>query len=410
MVISGLSGNEIYCLALKGFGPGEVAVGNSVQSLGIAGGFASFGKSLAGGEISQITSLISEGRHAAIARMEQEAQQRGAIGVTGVQSELRTLAGYTEFLSQGTGVTGQPGRFFSTSASGIELFCHLDAGYTPVRFVMGNVAYALGIGRGLTGSLRQLAQGEVSEFSQMYNGIRHVALQRLQMEAAQAGANAVVDVKLKMLPYDPDTVELLLTGTAAYHPRLSQGPVQPHQVVTSELSGEELWNLAKLGYVPVQLVTATSVYSLGVAQGIGAMFKAMSRGELPEVTQLIYKARGNCLELLRREAHALGAQNVVGNKLIIKELSPGLIEIIAVGTAVRRAEGFAPQSEVLPPQAVIVDRDNMDNDAPVFGVANNPYAAMMRGGGAQANPMVWLIVAVIMMGVPCLFALLKGAH
>ena len=35
MFISGLSGNEIYCLALKGFSPGEIAVGNSVVSMGV---------------------------------------------------------------------------------------------------------------------------------------------------------------------------------------------------------------------------------------------------------------------------------------------------------------------------------------------------------------------------------------
>ena len=103
----------------------------------------------AGGEVRQITDLISEGRHKAIERMEQEAQRDGAIGVTGVSTKLGRLAGFTEFLSQGTGVHPyQPGgqhRFFSTAASGIGLYCQLDAGYQPVRFSMGNIAYALGI-------------------------------------------------------------------------------------------------------------------------------------------------------------------------------------------------------------------------------------------------------------------------
>src|SRR4051812_12248996 len=165
-----MSGNEIYCLSLKGFAPGEIAVGNSVQSLGFGGSLGASFQSLAGGEIQDITRMISEGRHAAIGRMEEEAKRRGASGVTGVATELKTLAGYTEFLSQGTGVHTQQQRpFFSTAASGIELYCHVDAGYQPMKFVMGNVAYALGIGRGLTGSFRTMAQGEVHEFSQMYN-------------------------------------------------------------------------------------------------------------------------------------------------------------------------------------------------------------------------------------------------
>jgi len=68
MIISGLSGNEIYCLSMKGFAPGELTVGNSVRSLGIAGSLGSSLKTLAGGEIENITHMISEGRHAAIQR------------------------------------------------------------------------------------------------------------------------------------------------------------------------------------------------------------------------------------------------------------------------------------------------------------------------------------------------------
>ncbi len=34
MLMTGLSGNEIYCLAQKGYSPGNIVVGNSVHSLG----------------------------------------------------------------------------------------------------------------------------------------------------------------------------------------------------------------------------------------------------------------------------------------------------------------------------------------------------------------------------------------
>ncbi len=364
MLISGMSGNEVYCLAQKGLFPGEIVVGNSVCSMGFGGGIARFGQTLAGGEITTVTELISAGRHAAIHRMEEEGRGHGAVGVTSVVTELRTLAGYTEFLAQGTSVHTQGGaggsRLFSSAASGMELYCHLDVGYRPVRFVMGNIAYALGLGRGITGSLRTFAQGEVHEFSQMYNAIRHHALERLRAEAAAAGANSVVDVVIQMLPYGPSALELLLTGTASYHPGISRGPVSPEQVVTSELTGEEIWNLAALGYAPLQLVMATSVYSLGLAAGIGTRLRSISRGELPEVTKLIYRARENALELLRREATRIGAERVIGNKLRIVELAPGLIEIMAIGTAVRRVEEMRPASEALIPQALIVERDTIE--------------------------------------------------
>ena len=107
MNVSGLSGNEIFCLTQKGWAPGSIVVGNSVQSLGLIGGFTSSLKSMAGGEITNLTSLISEGRHAAIARIEAEARQRGAQGLTGVATDLKTLGGLVEFLSIGSAVHSQ---------------------------------------------------------------------------------------------------------------------------------------------------------------------------------------------------------------------------------------------------------------------------------------------------------------
>src|SRR5689334_19647238 len=54
MFVSGLSGNEIYCLALKGFTAGELTVGNCVNSMGLGGSLSSFGQSLSGGEITAL--------------------------------------------------------------------------------------------------------------------------------------------------------------------------------------------------------------------------------------------------------------------------------------------------------------------------------------------------------------------
>lgn len=64
MIVSGFSGNELYCLAKKGFAPGSIVVGNSVQSLGVVGGLSSGLRTIAGGEISNLTRLITEGSSA----------------------------------------------------------------------------------------------------------------------------------------------------------------------------------------------------------------------------------------------------------------------------------------------------------------------------------------------------------
>ena len=115
------------------------------------------------------------------------------------------------------------GPFFSTACTGQDLYCQIDSGYEPRHFVIGNVAYALGIGRGITGGLKVLARrGEVKEFSDMYNHTRHLALERLEAEAAERGCNAVVDIITKILPFGPGVREMLMVGTGSFNPALGQ--------------------------------------------------------------------------------------------------------------------------------------------------------------------------------------------
>ena len=104
MLMTGLSGNEIYCLAQLGYGPGNIVVGNSVHSLGLVRGITSGLKTLSGGEIRSVTQLIVDGRHAAINRLEQEAKEESSRGLTGVTSELRQLGNLMEFMAIGSAV------------------------------------------------------------------------------------------------------------------------------------------------------------------------------------------------------------------------------------------------------------------------------------------------------------------
>jgi uncharacterized protein YbjQ (UPF0145 family) len=363
MLMTGLSGNEIYCLAQKGFDPGNIVVGNSVHSLGLVRGITSGLKMMSGGEVRSITELIVDGRHAAISRLEQEARDEGDRGLTGVVSELRKLSGLLEFLAVGSSVKtpGESGPFFSTACTGQDLFCQVDAGYEPRHFVIGNVAYALGIARGLSGGLKMLARrGEVKEFSDMYNHTRHLALERLEAEAAERGCNAVVDIITRIIPFGPGVREMLMVGTGSYNPALGQ-PKIPY---TSELTGEELWNLTHLGYAPHRLLLGTSVYALGLAGGFSAFFRSFARGEIDEVTRLVYDARENCLDHIRREAEELRVDAVIGVKIFINELGAGLVEVMAIGTGIKKHPGVATQSDQLIPQAITRDRDTFFDQAP----------------------------------------------
>lgn len=360
MIMSGLSGNELYCLAQKGWTPGNIVVGNSVYSLGVVRSFTSSIRTLAGGEVGSITSLINDGRHAAISRLEQEAHREGMHGLTGVTSELKQLTGLVEFLAIGSAIRSEgDSHFFSTACTGQELYCFLDAGYQPRSFVIGNVAYALGVGRGLLGSLRLTVRGEVKEFSDLYNHTRHLALERIEIEAGLKGCNSVVDITTRILPFGPGVREMLMVGTGSFNPALEKST----RPVTSELTGEELWNLTQLGYAPVRLVLGTSVYSLGFLGGISAFFKSLGRGEINEITRLIYDARENCLRHIQDEAVSINADGVIGIKVFVYEIGSGLVEVMAVGTAIKRNPNVRVESSQLIPQAIIRDRDTFFDDA-----------------------------------------------
>ena len=80
------------------------------------------------------------------------------MGITGVNSELVQHAGNVEFLSIGSsihkeGAVGQTETLeFTSSADGQELYCQIDAGFKPLKFAFGNVAYSIGVGGGIAGA------------------------------------------------------------------------------------------------------------------------------------------------------------------------------------------------------------------------------------------------------------------
>ena len=364
---SGLSGNEMYCAWLLGYQPGNLLVGNSVFSMGFLGGISSNIRTFVGGEIKQYTDMIAEGRRLSLERFDKELSESGGSGATGVSSELIFHPGNAEFLSVGSTLhrdNGSEHAPFTTSADAQELFCQWDAGYRPMSFVFGNVAYSIGVGRGITGALRQLAKGEVRQYSDIFNTTRHLALQRIEREAKSKGANSVIGIRTSILPIGLNGVqEMVMIGTASHHEKLDSIAQQMGGVMTSDLTAEETWNIAKLGYAPLRIVIGTSVYSLGLAGGILASFRNLVRGEIKELTHMIYGAREESLKKVQDQAKAVGADDVLGIKTYIYNLGNGVIEFLAIGTAVKRVQQVATYTEQLPPQAIIRDKDTFVNTA-----------------------------------------------
>lgn len=354
-ITTGLSGNEIYCLEKKGLLPGNIVVGNSVHALGFVGSLGSGFKAILGGEIEQVTKLIEEGRNTAYQRMLKETESHGATGITGVTSQLIFHGPNIEFLSIGSTVhAAKPKQYenFSTSADGQELYAQLDADYHPICFAFGNTAYSMGLGRGIIGGLKTFKRGEIKEYSDIFNQTRHLALQRIVEHAKQHKANAVLGIRTSILPFG-GVNEMLMIGTASR----AEFITDPEQIITSDMTNIEMWNMASLGYAPLRLLLGTSVYSLGLVGNITSILKSFVRGEINELTQLVYAARENAIAIINNEAREIGADDVIGVKTYVYQLGNNLIEFLAIGTAVKKIPKLKTQSPQLPPQAIIEDKD-----------------------------------------------------
>ena len=364
---SGLSGNEMYCAYLLGYTPGDLLVGNSVFSMGYFGSLRTNVRTFVGGEMAQFTNMISEGRRLSLERFNQELANCGGSAASGVSSELIFHPGNAEFLTIGSSIhaaASQTANVFTTSADAQELFCQWDAGYQPISFVFGNVAYSIGAGMNLLGSLRKLAKGEVKQYSDIFNTTRNLALTRIEQEALSKGANSIIGIRTNIIPLAITGVqEMMMIGTASFSNAITGVASTVGGVTSSDLTAEETWNIAKLGYAPLKLLLGTSVYSLGVAGGIKAALRNLVKGEIKELTQMIYGAREESLKKVRAQAEEVGADDVLGIKTYIYDVGNNMIEFLAIGTAIKKVDGVMPRTDQLPPQAIIRDKDTFIDKA-----------------------------------------------
>lgn len=392
--VTSFSGNEIFCLEQIGYRPGRICFGNSVMSLGVARGVGATLSNLAGGEVTEVTDLIHEARERAYERMMKEAETFGGNGVASVNFDIINHAGQIEFIAVGSTVhhPDEEGIQFSTPASGQDFYCQIDAGFSPKDFVFGNIAYSIGVGGNLKGSFSRLQRGEVPQFTKIFDHTRHTALERIKQEAKAKKANAVIGIITSISPF-MGTQEMMMLGTAADHPALQEYYDDP---VTSNLTGQELWNMVNLGYMPIQLVMGVSVYSLGLASGVRSLFKSLGRGEIETTTALLHEARDKALERVHEAALACQADEVIGVKTRIYNLGGGLIECMVMGTAVKKIASVTTRSKHLLPQALTTDQDTFFDSAVGTNVGlNKTQAASARITQGQIRSMIITIIFVL---------------
>lgn len=90
-------------------------------------------------------------------------------------------------------------------------------GYRITRTIgatFGLIVRSRGLGRNIVAGLRSLAGGEIPEYTQLLEQVRHEALARLTAHARSLGANAVVGLGFDTSEMGDIMTEVLAFGTA----------------------------------------------------------------------------------------------------------------------------------------------------------------------------------------------------
>ena len=241
---------------------------------------------------------------------------------------------------------------FTSDFSVNEYLLVEDVGYEPLGLVLGSSVYHIGFRR----QGRWLRSGEFEALSRALYDARHLAMGRMQAEAADLGADGVVGVRLDVRGFGDHghVAEFLAVGTAI-RKRGAKRPSTPSgQPFTSDLSGQDFWTLMRTGSRPVGLVMGSCVYVVGMLGRTTTRFTVGWRNvELDMFTRAMYDARELAMTRMQHEARSLEADGVVGVELAEHAHGWGgrVVEFFSIGTAIVRDAS----SEALPSPTPVID-------------------------------------------------------
>jgi uncharacterized protein YbjQ (UPF0145 family) len=86
------------------------------------------------------------------------------------------------------------------------------------------------------------------------------------------------------------------------------------------------------------VVRGITVRSRSIIGNIGAGLQTLVGGNITLYTQLCERARGEAFDLMLQHAAEMGANAVIGARYDANEVSAGVTEVLAYGTAVRVEE------------------------------------------------------------------------
>jgi len=137
-----------------------------------------------------------------------------------------------------------------------------------------------------------------------------------------------------MPEYVPGSTANLPSG-AAQRLRAMRGTGERPAFFTSDLSVDEFLLVEQAGFDALGLVLGSSIYHVGFQWQKWSVSQ-----ELPVLTKAMYEARELAMTRMEEEADLLGADGVVGVRLVFKQyaMDEGVLEFQAIGTAIRHRE------------------------------------------------------------------------
>jgi uncharacterized protein YbjQ (UPF0145 family) len=219
--------------------------------------------------------------------------------------------------------SGKP--FFTSDLSPNEYLLTKESGCDPIGLVMGSSFYQVGNYQNLWG-YRKIT-GEVANLTQAQLTARELAVSRLQQEAALLGAHGVIGVRLtqRRKGWGVGMVEFTAIGTAIRIP----GEPPTKSPFTSDLSGQEFWQLRQAGYRPKGLVFGACSYYVHSDRNTRNLMnrsiwsrifgQGRQNQEMVQFTQGLQDARELAVLRMTKDIQQHGATGAVGMSIEINE-------------------------------------------------------------------------------------------
>ena len=235
---SDLSVNEFLLVRRAGFDPIGLVVGSSIYHIGYQQ--ASWNQNQ---EMAVLSQAMYHARELAMARMEEEADALGADGIVGVRLDVGRYEWgehLAEFIAIGTAVRSHDGtshrtkhgKPFTSDLSGQDFYVLLSMGYIPTGLVMGSCVYHVAH-QGLRQAFRTMGSNiEMGNYTQALYDARELAMERMQNEAEELGAEGIVGVQIQERNHGwgSHVIEFFSVGTAVI-PRTADHPVPEPTIV-----------------------------------------------------------------------------------------------------------------------------------------------------------------------------------